>query len=145
MQQTLHARCADYWFNFFYSQIFFTVSEAFVFCCAIALVDKTTQVPQPVWYAAAGTSAYHILQLVLDEGHNMLGRGGWHRLGRDTHMVLGDSIHLVALVMAGRQMFPGRKSRDVLLRIAIVAACEWVVFHTCFADAASGGGGISSN
>ena len=135
----------DFWFNFYRSQLFFTLSEALVFCTMVVLLHRSAAVPQALWYTAAGTSSYHILQLVLDEGQNLLGQGGGGRLGRDTHMLVADVMYLVALRHTGQQLYGSRQLRHVLVRVGGIAAAEWLLFQACFSDAASGHGGVSTN
>lgn len=135
----------DFWFNFYRSQLFFTLSEALVFSTMIVLLHKSAGLPKVLWYAAAGTSAYHILQLVLDEGQNLLGQGGGSRLGRDTHMLVADTVYLAALQYIGLELYGPRRALHVLPRIGAVVLAEWLVFQTCFSDAASGLGGVSTN
>ena len=60
-----------------------------MFIAMAYLLHSSCILPYPVWVAAAGTSAYHLLQLSLDELGNMVGQGGLRRLGRDSHMVAG--------------------------------------------------------
>ena len=126
----------DFWFNFYSSQLFFTATEAFVFVAMMILLDKKKLIPAPLWYAAAGTSGYHIFQLLLDEGGNIV-RG--IRLGRAVHMLLGDVTSSAVLWMLGRNCHNEPKLAKVALRVALVVLAEWLTFNLVFGDAASSG------
>jgi hypothetical protein len=126
----------DFWFNFYTSQLYFTLTEAFVFVTMTVLLDRAALVPAPMWYVAAGTSAYHMLQLLLDEGSNII-QGV--RLGRTAHMLLGDAASSVVLWLLGRSCHNDPKSSRTAIRVASVVLAEWLVFNLVFGDAASSG------
>jgi hypothetical protein len=126
----------DYWFNFYSPQLFFTITETFVFITMVILLDRKKVIPAPLWYCAAGTSAYHIFQLLLDEGGNIV-RGV--RLGRAVHMLLGDATSSAVLWMLGRSCHNETKLGKVALRVALVVLVEWLTFNLVFGDAVSSG------
>ena len=127
----------DFWYNFYTSQLFFTLTEAAVFATLALLLDRRRGVPPAVWYAACGTAVYHIVQLLLDEGSNML---AGQRVGRGVHMLLGDSTNAVVLWRLRAQCLgdepPARRAAAV---VAAVVAAEWALFNFVFGDAASTG------
>ena len=126
----------DFWFNYYSSQLFFTATEAFVFGVMVFGLDGATEPSRPVWLAATGTAAYHIVQLLLDELVNTL---SGHRLGRMVHMLAGDTASLAALVAMGAHVYKGTRIKHVAIWVGVVAFAEWLLFNGVFGDAASSG------
>lgn len=125
----------DFTFNFYSSQLFFTLTETFLFVTMVVLLDKKTLISAPVWYAAAGTSAYHIFQLLMDEGSSALRGIG---VGSTAHMLLADITSSVVLWSIGRSCNNKPEVSKAVIRVALVLLAEWLTFNLVFGDASSG-------
>lgn len=131
----------DFWYMVYSSQLFFVLTEAFVFCTIVVLLDRRKLVPAAVWYAAAGSAAYHICQLELDEWETII-RGV--KLGRSVHMLLGDVVNFAVLWSVGqswhsKESHSERRTWNFLAGVAAVVSIEWLVFSSAFVDGASNG------
>jgi hypothetical protein len=119
----------DRFFPYFWSQIFFSVTELISFTlCGLNLANDK-QHHQNLNFVLAGTSAAHIIQLLFDE--NFIIFGGLIAALRNIMLLIGD---LSACYAAWGLVKSASKAHLIVLGIALG---ELLLFHSIFADEAS--------
>ncbi len=130
----------DYWFDFYWSQMYYTLSEGYLYVLAAVLLRRDAQPPLLMLVAALGVAVYHIAQLLLDEALNMA--VSMHALRRGTLLLVTDVSYIGALVMASvsrRALQQGSSRVRFAAQVAVAAVLNAAVFYLVFADRASYG------
>jgi hypothetical protein len=127
----------DYWFDFYWSQMYYTLTECYMYIVAMAMLSKDTKLPVGVVCAGLGMAVHHACQLLLDEGFGMV--TSFYKFRRGTILLLTDSSYVVALVAAPafQRWLQQVGQGPAALRVLAVAVGLAVVFYTLFADGAS--------
>ena len=119
-------------FRFWASQMYFSLSELFVFGTAVYLMDDRVTLPPSVIYAAMGTAMYHVFQLLLDENLLVIGKPG-RLVIRNLALFSSDFLFSIAF----RAHLPN--SRRKWLYIGSIMVANLLTFTFIFADDASFG------
>jgi hypothetical protein len=127
----------DYWFDFYWSQMYYTLSEGYLYIVTAVLLHREAQVPLVAVIMALGVAGYHISQLLLDEALNMM--MSLHALRRGTFLLLTDASYIIALVAAPvfQRALQQMGVRRLALQVFAAAIANAVVFYLVFADSAS--------
>ena len=127
----------DYYFDFYRSQLYFTVTEMFTFSVCTWLLDSRVRSSSLLLYVCMGTACYHAVQLLMDEGVNLLGMGTLSQLLRDGYLLLTDLSIVRAVYGAGHLQIKRDPLRYRLIKISLVMLMNMLAFHFIFADDAS--------
>ncbi len=118
-------------YEYFGSQMFFSLTELFVFIIAGYLVDARTTLPPTLLHIALGTSLYHIFQLLLDEKFLFFGNPSFKAILRNIGLFSGDAFFSYAF--ASVRLI----NRRQWMFVVGVMFGNFIMFQFIFADSAS--------
>lgn len=118
-------------YDYFYSQLYYSLSELFIFTVAVILVDRTQDLNTYVVNYALGTSLYHMLQLMLDE--NIIFNPAWRAMGRNIAFLSFDFMYSVVFYHSGG----GGNARRRWVFVVATVIINFLLFQFVFADSAS--------
>jgi hypothetical protein len=126
----------DSFMEFYWSQLYFTLSEIATYLIVVMLLDRNVSLPYPLLVMGCGISVYHITQLLLDEFSGML--TSQKALFRDLVFISIDLTYLVAYFSdAPFRRAAQNSTRRTLVNIFQVVVCNALIFNLFFADRAS--------
>jgi hypothetical protein len=118
----------DSFYDMFWSQLYFSITEVFVFICAVSMSHSHKALPQYLIDAALGTSLFHIVQLCTDEKLLFFGDQIFITMVRNVALISSDVLFSVAFWKIGR----GQKKNAF-----VVTVLHLMFFQLAFADYAS--------
>ncbi|KAI3657645.1 hypothetical protein MP638_001364 [Amoeboaphelidium occidentale] len=127
----------DAFYEFFYSQLYFSLSDLVVFICGTYLLVQKTTLPIEILSVCLGINAFHIIELLLDE-HFLIFNPNFGLVLRNLALFFADFLFIVSVwsLKTFKHAFLYSK-RKILYTILGSIVFNFTVFRLLFADHAS--------